>query len=640
MQALCERLPDVGGADARTIPLAPLTPEESTQLARNLLEIENLPAETRQLILDKVEGNPFFLEEVLRSLLDAGLIVFHEGGIMTTQPIEEIDVPDTLHAVIAARVDRLAPEAKYTLQTASVVGRVFQQRVLAKMLQDEIKSDRIDTSLDQLHRREFIRLRKLELTGPEYIFKHVLTQDVTYNSLLIAQRKTLHRVAGEAIEALFPDRLDELAATLAYHFERAEVNEKAMHYLTRAGDRAKATYANREAMASYRAAIGRTDQMLARAETPLDPKYQIAAGLHERLGDVFELTGQHDEAQRAYQGALPHIPAHDPVWQARIQRKIGKALHTQYRYEESFQAFDRAEAALGPEPADSALAWWQEWVEIQCDRVWHHYWLAQVDEIVELIEKTRPLVEQYGMPLQCSRFFQTLVLMALRRDRYVISEETLADAWAAVEAGKASGDLNETATQEFMMGFCLLWHGNLDEAKEHLQTALALTERTGDVATQTRCLTYLTVVCRKRGQAAQSLQYASQALAVATPAQMPEYIGAAKANMSWAACREAILTLGETYARDARKLWEQSQTVYPFQWLALFPLAFVALEQDSPAEAIDCIRTVLSPDQQRLPDDLTAAAEAAVAAWDQNEPDVAQDRARAVLELAQQSGLL
>ncbi len=254
IQSFFQRLRESLGEDFQSIELQPLNLRESAQLVRNLLEVENLPEEVRRLILDKVEGNPFFLEEVLRSLLDAGLVVFEGNRAVAAQPIQTIDVPETLYAVIAARIDRLAPSDKQTLQTASVIGRVFQRRVLAEMARRRIAGN-LETSLSELCRREFIRLRGMGEEEREYIFKHVITQDVTYNSLLLAQRKALHRVAGEAIETLFPDQLDELAAMLAYHFEQADVCEKALAYLRRAGEKAMRLSANEEAIAHFRKAL-------------------------------------------------------------------------------------------------------------------------------------------------------------------------------------------------------------------------------------------------------------------------------------------------------------------------------------------------------------------------------------------------
>ncbi len=192
----------VGKAHAETyqvIQLQPLTRDHSASLVQGLLKIENLPDQTRTLILDKAEGNPLFLEELLRSLIDAGMVLVQAERAVATDTIHDlkaIDVPDTVQGVIAARIDRLPANDKYTLQTAAVIGRTFQKLVLKYLLDQEQASIHLDASLDELQRHEFVRLREA-LAGVgisvdlEYIFKHVLTQETAYNSMLIAQRKAL-----------------------------------------------------------------------------------------------------------------------------------------------------------------------------------------------------------------------------------------------------------------------------------------------------------------------------------------------------------------------------------------------------------------------------------------------------------------
>ncbi len=253
------RLDETQAETYQPIELHPLSRDESARLVQGLLKIENLPDRTRALILDKAEGNPLFLEELLRSLIDAGMVLLQAGRTVATDTIHElkaIDVPDTVQGVIASRIDRLPANDKYTLQTAAVIGRTFQKRVLKYLLDREQATIHLDASLDELRRQEFVRLREA-LAGEgvssdlEYIFKHVLTQETAYNSMLIAQRQALHKVAGEAIEALFPERLDELAAPLAFHFERAGVLDKAISFLLEAGNRAVKLSANEEATGHF-----------------------------------------------------------------------------------------------------------------------------------------------------------------------------------------------------------------------------------------------------------------------------------------------------------------------------------------------------------------------------------------------------
>jgi predicted ATPase len=128
---------EVAGAGALEFHLTPLSTADSQQLVSNLLNIDALPAPVRQLILTKAEGNPFFVEEVLRMLIDRGLVVRRAGQWMTVGEIQGLDIPDTVSGVLAARIDRLPEEARYVLQIASVMGRQFYTRILATVLERE-----------------------------------------------------------------------------------------------------------------------------------------------------------------------------------------------------------------------------------------------------------------------------------------------------------------------------------------------------------------------------------------------------------------------------------------------------------------------------------------------------------------------
>jgi class 3 adenylate cyclase/tetratricopeptide (TPR) repeat protein/ABC-type dipeptide/oligopeptide/nickel transport system ATPase component len=513
-------------ASYQVINLAPLNQDESTQLVRTLLKIENFPEETRRLILNKAEGNPFFLEELLRSLLDAGIVVLEEEKAIVTRAVAEIQLPDTLQEMIAARIDRLPSTSKRTLQTASVIGRIFQQRVLAYILAQEQSHAHLNDSLSELQRRELIHLREAGAASGqivsrelEYIFKHAVTQETAYNSLLIARRKTLHQVAAEAIEALFSDHLNELAATLAYHYEQAGVAGKAIHYLSRAADRARATYANAEAITSYQRAIDQL-QELGLDEEHAERWRAVAGQLLEGLGDVLAVTAQHIEAIAAYQKALAQV-ADNAIRQSCLQRKIGYVLVYQRLYDEALQAYGRAETSLGPEPIEPPPEWRQEWLMIQLARLSLRYWQGEVREMTLLAKQMRSAVEQYGTPLQRSDFFSNLAAMNLRRDRYIVSDETLTYARMGAAASREWGDPNAISTTggaQFLLGFTQLWHGDLDDAEEQLRTSLQEVEQTGRVSEQSRCLTYLTIVQRKRGQIEEARQYALRSLAAATAA--------------------------------------------------------------------------------------------------------------------------
>jgi predicted ATPase len=226
------------------IVLAPLDDQGTDNLVSALLNIADLPKDLRALIVRKTEGNPYFVEEIVRTLIEQGVVYQTDDGLRwkASTKVEDIAIPDTLHALLVARIDRLDAETRDTLQLASVIGRSFYLKLL-KAISDSAMA--LDKQLSSLQKVELVReaARKPEL---EYIFKHELARDAAYNTILVRRRKELHRQVGEAIELLFPDNEDN-AHRLAQHFALAGEMEKAYRYYVMAGEAAAGVSANVEA---------------------------------------------------------------------------------------------------------------------------------------------------------------------------------------------------------------------------------------------------------------------------------------------------------------------------------------------------------------------------------------------------------
>jgi tetratricopeptide (TPR) repeat protein len=496
---------------------------------------------------------------------------------------------------------------------------------------------RLSGELDRRHRLVSARgiLRSDGQRLSLYRFQHILFQKYLYSSLDPVERVHLHQAVGTALEALYGEGAEEIAVQLARHFQEAGIAEKAVDYLSQAGDRARGLYAHDDAIDHYQRALALLE------DAPPDASRQKAATkLYESLGDVLELTGQYDEARAAYQNALASIPSHDQIGQGRLHRKTGATWGFQHRYKKALQVCDRAETALGQEPAEAASEWWQEWVHIQHERTDAYYMQGKLCELTELIEKVRPVVEQHGTPLQRAGFFATLVYSNNRRDRFIISEQTLAYSQAYLEASQKVGTLSKVAHARLILGFSLLWHGELTEAEEQMQTALELAVRVGDMAVQRLCLAYLTIVYRKLGQVDEAMDYALRSLEVATSVQNPTYIGTARANLAWVAWRKADMIEALENGKAALESWQQSATDYPFQWLSLYPLTSVALAHDRIPEAVEYARALLEPMQQALPDPLQTVLEEAIKTWERGEPEAARTHLDRAMELAQEMGYL
>lgn len=233
--------------------LAPLSAGDSQTLIRNLLYTEALPPELRDRILGSAEGNPFYVEEIIRSLMDGGAIAWDSdvGRWEAIRDVTEIAIPDTLQGVLVARIDRLQEETKRVLQLASVIGRVFFYRVLATIARDE---QDLEEHILRLEHDEMIRERARE-PELEYIFKHHLTQEAAYNGLLKKERQLFHRRVAQTLETLFPEQREEQIGLLAFHWDRAGDPKKATEYLLRAGDMARTAYAHQEAIDYYQRAL-------------------------------------------------------------------------------------------------------------------------------------------------------------------------------------------------------------------------------------------------------------------------------------------------------------------------------------------------------------------------------------------------
>jgi predicted ATPase len=619
------------------IGLSPLTREESSSLIQRLLKIEQLPEKIRGLILDRAEGNPFFLEELLRSLLDCGAVRLEQGRVIATGELESVEIPETLEGVLMSRIDRLEADDKHTLQNASVIGRVFQERVLTHLHEKKSSAKtRLRRSLDELQRREFVQSREqqaletAELQEDEYIFKHAATHQVAYDSLLLAKRKELHKLAAEAIETLFPDRLGELSATIGYHFAQAQVGEKAAYYLGLAAERAQATFANTEAIGLYRSAISQI-------EPSLDGKPDLqktAARFCEGLGDVLKLSGQHLEARAAYDRARAHLPEAERISRSRLHRKSGSSFSIQRHYEQTGQSLDLAEKKLGDETGASTAEWWQERVEIELERMHLYYWQGMADEMMQVAEQNRVVVEQRATPIQRGKFFQMLALSQLTRSRYRPSEECLRLAELSVSESKDSLNLSESSHARFTLGLVHLWRGNFAEAIEHCEAALRLAERVGDLVVQARCLTYLATAHRRAHHLDETRHFAVRTQELAAEIGMVEYVAMAKANLAWLAWREGKHDDALTSGREALELWHGMEDPYGVDWMALWPLIAIALDQNNMAQAIEHARALFGPNQHPLPQELMVITQKAIAAWQKNVREIARTHLEQAVQIA------
>lgn len=228
---------------SRAIKLHDLTPSESQDMVGSLLKVESIPPDLIQFLKVQVEGNPFYVEEVINSLIESGILIHDNDHWELTREVSDSEIPPTIQGLIGGRLDRLAQETKCILQEASVIGRVFLFKIL-KQITD--LNYQIDQCLSDLESLDLIKTKTLE-PDLEYIFKHALTQETVYSGLLKKERREIHERIGRVIETLFQDRLPEFYEMLAYHFTKGQSQLKAVDYLIKSGDKSLKRYALEEA---------------------------------------------------------------------------------------------------------------------------------------------------------------------------------------------------------------------------------------------------------------------------------------------------------------------------------------------------------------------------------------------------------
>jgi predicted ATPase/class 3 adenylate cyclase len=259
----------------RQLRLDPLHKEGAEEMSRVLLGEEAALAPVRRLVMERTEGNPFFMEEMVQALFEEGVLA-RNGSIRLIKPLSGVRVPTTVKGVLSSRVDRLLPGQKELLQTLSIIGREFPISLVRHVA--ERRNDELDQMLALLQNAEFI-YEQPTTGGVGYIFKHALTQEVAYGSVLIERRRATHERVAAAIEALYCDRIEEHLSDLAHHYRRTDNKEKAVDYLKRAAAQAADHSAVSEAESQLRDAVS----LLAAGEAGLE-RDRVELELQSALG--------------------------------------------------------------------------------------------------------------------------------------------------------------------------------------------------------------------------------------------------------------------------------------------------------------------------------------------------------------------
>lgn len=450
--------------------LQPLDTGNSRQLVANLLEIESLPDDLRDLVLNRAEGNPFFIEEMVRMLVDRRLVTEVDGRWVAERGIADLDVPDTLQGLLASRLDNLPPDARRVATVAAVIGRRFENRLLSLLLGADSGTggSQPGAALSVLEAQGLI---KVAATRPEltFSFRHALIHDVTYQSILKRDRRRLHAEVGDAISDLHAGQIEGFAPTLARHYEEAGDLPKAVRHLLISGEAAQARHAMPESHAFFTRAAAivgndpdasdgeRIDVMLSRA----------AAGMNFTPGD--ETVAQLEQVRELAEGL------DSPELIARVYAlllRVRTMLDENYSNPDFRKVMDKA-FALTPQVDDRAVRAFLEGMMGEG--------LRSADEY----DRAKKLLGDAVGPLEkAGRVGEAGWNAALAADVEATQgnfDEATAWIERAAALATASGNPNVEADVELIKGRVAAARGELETALAHTLAGTELAEGAGNI---------------------------------------------------------------------------------------------------------------------------------------------------------------
>jgi serine/threonine protein kinase len=582
-------------------------------MVSGMLALPEPPADWVAFLEQESRGNPFFIAEYLRAAISERLLTRTRAGRWTLGSVgqgsslrDRLGLPATIGELVGRRLSGLDEQALQIVQAAAVLGREFDMSLVAETA--GLDRTVVESAHARLRRRQVLD----DAAAGQCGFVHDKLREIAYELIDESARVQLHGRAAQALEARGAAGARVELGALGYHHAQAGNARRAAEYYEAAASHASQHYANRDAARFYRLALAQIAK-LAPAEAA--PEARFRSRIREALAEVLVLGNELDEARTVLDQSIADTPSEQRIALARRRRLLARTWERQHQHERALALYEQAERDLGEQPGspDELEEFWFERVQIQIQSTIDLYFLSRVSELAQLIERTRPLIEQHGTPLQRAQFFQALVHMNLRRDRYRISLDTLDYVRASLRAAEQQDDARERALAHFTLAFPLMFAGHDSEAEPHYLQAIAGAERVGDMALQARFLSYYAILLRRLDRVDETRAIAERVREIAEKQGFVDYLGVAHAHLAWVALRQQREV--EPEASLALAAWARlpPSYKYPLQWLARAPLAAHLTACGHADDALAQWQLLIDEVQSRLPDELEAAIRAALA---------------------------
>ncbi|MGD9098847.1 MAG: tetratricopeptide repeat protein [Anaerolineae bacterium] len=538
---------------------------DTQRMVAELLETAQLPAGLAQVVWERTQGNLLFVEEFVKSLRETGTLVHSDGRWQLVAPEEGgtaiTAIPDTIEGVVLARLDRLEARVRDVLQEASVA--TASQARFAQPLLEHVHSQ--PSALPERLRRlvsDGLLALDSELEALAYYFRHALTRDVAYDSLLYARRRELHRLVAQATETLYSDRLDEHVASLAHHYLDAEEWLKAFHYQRRAGERAQTLFANKDAASRFRRVL-----KIAAERLPDAPVADLV-DVHDRLGDVLLLDGRYDEALEAYEGALDFL-AQDgsPETIAEFYHEIAVVHERKADFPLALEWLERGLEVLGEQDV------------IEKARIYNFgggvfYRQGEREKALEWRQRALQIAQRLK---DQSEIANAYLVMAVIYFDLGDADRALDFGQRCLEAYEASGDLAGSVKARNNLGIISRRADQWAQAAEHYREGLRLSEMMGDVMNVGMFANSMGNVYFRQGKLQEAVAAYLRSIAVWQPIGLLAGVTVARINLGKVAITQGDLEIGEAHLADALAVAQEigARTFLPeiYRWQALLHLA-------------------------------------------------------------------
>lgn len=486
-----------------------LSPSESEALLGELLPDAPLPTPLRTTVLERGEGNPYFIEEFVRMLVEQGYLEHRAGRWEVNLNTADADVPlpASLETLIRSRIDALPPELKQVMQYAAIIGAPFETSLLEAVSEET----NVPVALGRLESRLLVRRGA---KSDQWVFNHSLIETVLYNSMLKARRKALHLRVAKTQEARWAGTEADHAEELAYHFSRADDSAKALVYLMQAGERATARYANEEAMAYFEQA---SELLEAQPHATDRQRWRLAAG----LGDVYRSMGRYADSTAALEAGLTLVESSELAGdlQAGLLRRLGQTAQKQGDLDAACEHFNQALTLLG-EPADDLSR--TEIARILTGLAWVHFLQGRFEQAREACEASLAYARQASALSELAAAENLLGGVHFRQSEWSLASHHTRRAMVLREHMGYSWGVAATLSN---LGILASMAGDWNKARSFFERSLALQQEVGDVEGVAIVHNNLGTLALDQGDLDRAEHHFRQSLAIAKTFQIGFHIG-------------------------------------------------------------------------------------------------------------------